>query len=110
MDGFTVIYRDASLTRWAGWSGCHRGPVESCSILTTTPNSLLAEVHDRMPVILDPDCYELWLDSDLKDTGAVTEMLKPFDARRMKRYPVSARVNLVKNDDPDCAAAIQKVQ
>jgi hypothetical protein len=55
----------------------------------------------------EPDCYDLWVGPGLKDTNAVTEMLKPFDAHRTKRFPVGTRVNLAKNDDPDCAAAIR---
>lgn len=83
--------------------------LESCSILTTTPNSLLADVHDRMPVILSPEHYDLWLDPGFRRTNALTEMLGPFDATLMKRYPVSTRVNFVKNDDPECATALQAV-
>jgi putative SOS response-associated peptidase YedK len=92
---------------WERWKDPSGNPLETCSILTTTPNSLLADVHDRMPVIVEPDHYDPWLDPGLKDASVVTDMLKPFDARRMKRHLVSMRVNLVKNDDPDCAAAIQ---
>jgi putative SOS response-associated peptidase YedK len=78
--------------------------VESCSILTTTPNALLADVHDRMPVILNPEHYDLWLDPGFGRADALKEMLNPFDATLMRRYPVSTRVNFVKNDDPECAA------
>jgi len=50
------------------------GAVETCSILTTTPNALTTAVHDRMPVILDPDGYDLWLDPGMKDVAAVSEL------------------------------------
>ena len=83
--------------------------MESCSILTTTPNALLADVHDRMPVILSPEHYDLWLDPGFKRTEALKEMLTPFDATLMRRYPVSTRVNFVKNDDPECAAPLRAV-
>jgi putative SOS response-associated peptidase YedK len=56
-----------------------------------------------MPVILDPDCYDLWLDPGMHDTGAVSDMLKPYDARMMRSYPVSNRVNSVVNDDAECS-------
>jgi putative SOS response-associated peptidase YedK len=78
--------------------------VESCAILTTTPNSLLADVHDRMPVILSPEHYDLWLDPGFWDACSLSAMLRPFNASSMKRYPVSTRVNTVANDDPECAA------
>jgi len=81
--------------------------VESCSILTTAPNALLADVHDRMPVILFPEHYDLWLDPGFRRVQALQELLSPFDATLMRRYAVSTRVNFVKNDDPECAAALQ---
>ena len=105
--------RDDSLFAFAGlwdrWTDASGQAVESCSILTTTPNALLADVHDRMPVILSPEHYDLWLDPGFKRTEALKEMLTPFDATLMRRYPVSTRVNVVKNDDPECAAASQAV-
>jgi putative SOS response-associated peptidase YedK len=72
---------------------------ESCTILTTTPNSLLSDIHDRMPVILRPDDYDLWLDPSFRNRPSVSEMLKPFDSRMMSRYWVSTRVNQVQNDE-----------
>jgi putative SOS response-associated peptidase YedK len=77
---------------------------KSCSILTTTPNAVTSAVHDRMPVILDPDTYDLWLDPGMTNVEAVSEMLKPYDARKMRCYPVSARINYVANDDEACSA------
>jgi putative SOS response-associated peptidase YedK len=94
---------------WDRWKDASGQMVESCSILTTTPNSLLADVHNQMPVILSPEHYDLWLDPGFKRTEAFKEMLSPFDATLMKRYPVSSRVSFVKNDDPECAAALQAV-
>src|SRR6266851_4977223 len=93
---------------WDRWSDPQGDVVESCTILTTTPNSLLADIHDRMPVILNPDHYDLWLDPAFGDTGSLSEMLKPFDAALMKRHPVSTRVNQVLNDDPDCAKPLDR--
>jgi putative SOS response-associated peptidase YedK len=92
---------------WDRWRDASGQMVESCSILTTVPNSLLADVHDRMPVILPPERYDLWLDPGFRRVEALKELLGPFDATLMKGYPVSTRVNFVKNDDPECAAALQ---
>jgi putative SOS response-associated peptidase YedK len=61
-------------------------------------------------VVGEPDGCDLWFDHGLNDANGVTEMLAPFDALRMKCYPVSTRVNLVKNDEPDCAAPIQAAE
>jgi putative SOS response-associated peptidase YedK len=60
-----------------------------------------------MPVILNPQHYDLWLDPAFRNTASVSEMLKPFDATVMGRYPVSQRVNQVQNDDADCATPIE---
>jgi putative SOS response-associated peptidase YedK len=59
-----------------------------------------------MPVILDPDGYDLWLDPGMRDTAAASELLKPFDARLMRCYPVSSRINHVANDDEDCSRPV----
>jgi putative SOS response-associated peptidase YedK len=94
---------------WDRWKDGSGNPVETCSILTTTPNSLLAAVHDRMPVILERDDYELWLDPGFEDLNPLSEMLRPFNPDLMKLYPVSPRVKAPKNDDPECAAEIALV-
>ena len=92
---------------WDRWKNAEGQAIETCSILTTTPNRLLQDVHDRMPVILRPEDYELWLDPGEQRVEAVAELLKPFDSARMKRYAVSTRVNNVINDDAECAAPVQ---
>ena len=92
---------------WDRWKDASGNLVETCSILTTTPNSLLADVHDRMPVILEPENYELWLDPGFKDLDTLTAMLKPFDPAQMKCYPVSTLVNSPANDDSACAAEVE---
>jgi putative SOS response-associated peptidase YedK len=55
-----------------------------------------------MPVILRQENYDLWLDPACKDEKALAEVLAPFDAAKMRRFPVSSRINAVPNDDPDC--------
>jgi putative SOS response-associated peptidase YedK len=70
---------------------------------TTTPNTLSADIHDRIPVILPDDAYDRWLDPDFQKVDEVCDLLKPFNANLMRRYEVSSRVNLVKNDDAACA-------
>ena len=92
---------------WERWSDPSGNAVETCSILTTTPNEVTAAIHDRMPVILDPDRYDLWLDPGMKNAGAASELLKPYDARRMRCYRVSTRINHVANDDEECSACVE---
>jgi putative SOS response-associated peptidase YedK len=69
--------------------------LETCSILTTTPNAVTLPVHDRMPVILDPEAYDLWLDPGMQNVAAASDLLKPYDAQQMRCYPVSTRINHV---------------
>lgn len=92
---------------WEKWKDQAGTSLESCSILTTTPNAVTASVHDRMPVVLDPDAYDLWLDPGIRDVAAVSSLLRPFDARLMRSYPVSTRINRVANDDEECSAPAQ---
>src|ERR1700674_1117492 len=91
---------------WDRWKDSGGNAVETCSILTTTPNAVTAAVHDRMPVILDPDGYELWLDPGMRDVSAASDLLKPCDARLVRCYPVSTRINHVANDDEGCSEPV----
>jgi len=92
---------------WDRWKDPSGQWVKSCSILTTTPNAVTAAVHDRMPVILDPDAYDVWLDPGMTKVEAVSDLLKPCDARLMRRYPISTRINHVANDDEGCSAPVE---
>src|ERR1017187_9990113 len=92
---------------WGRWKDPSGNWIKSCSILTTTPNSVTSAVHDRMPVILDRADYDVWLDPGMKNVEAVSEMLKPYDARMMRCYPVSTRINNVANDDPECSTRVE---
>ena len=73
---------------WERWKNPQGETVESCTILTTTPNELVRDVHDRMPVILAPDAYELWLDPGFSRVPELQPLLKPY-AGAMRRYRVS---------------------
>lgn len=92
---------------WDGWKDATGNWVKSCSILTTTPNSVTSAVHDRMPVILRKDDYDVWLDPGMQNGVAISEMLKPYDAQSMRCYPVSSRVNHVANDDEECSRPVE---
>ena len=95
---------------WDRWKDPSSGNwVRTCSILTTTANALTSAVHDRMPVILDPDCYDLWLDPVMRDADAASDLLKPCDARLMRCYPVSTRINHVANDDEECSRPVESM-
>jgi putative SOS response-associated peptidase YedK len=95
---------------WDRWTDPSGNSVQTCSILTTTPNAVTSAVHDRMPVILEPDSYDLWLDPGMRDASAASDLLKPYDARMMRCYPISAPINSVVNDDAECSAPVELVQ
>ena len=111
---FCFEVNDGELFAFAGLWDRWRDPsgqwLKSCSILTTTPNAVTSAVHDRIPVILDPDSYDLWLDPGMRDVAAASALLKPSDAGLMRCYPVSARVNQVANDDEECSRPVELAQ
>jgi putative SOS response-associated peptidase YedK len=72
----------------------------SCTIITTKPNNLTKEVHDRMPVILSEDAYDLWLNPNMTDIDYLKSLLVPYPEEEMAAYPVSTLVNSPKNDVP----------
>lgn len=92
---------------WDRWKDANGNWVKSCSILTTTPNAVTSAVHDRMPVILDPDSYDPWLDPGMNDGATASELLKPFDARLMRYCAVSIRINYVSKDDEECSRPVE---
>ena len=78
--------------------------VLSCTIITTAPNPLMAKIHDRMPVILDPEDYDRWLEPTLTEVEAVEDLLKPYGGKMRERV-VSAAVNSPKNNRPELTEA-----
>ena len=70
--------------------------LDTCTIITTQSNALLAPLHDRMPVIVAPAAFDRWLDVANEDTA---DLFTPYPAEAMTYYPVSPRVNSVRNDD-----------
>jgi len=95
---------------WDGWNDSTGQWIKTCSILTTTPNTITATVHDRMPVILHRDCYDLRLDPGMQNVAVIAELLKPYDADSMRTYPVSSRINHVANDDEECSMPLRLMQ
>ncbi len=62
----------------------------------------IAPYHHRMPVILRPDDYEMWLDADVRESGQLTRMLRPYPHGEMSAYAVGPHVDSPSNDDPRC--------
>jgi putative SOS response-associated peptidase YedK len=72
----------------------------TCSILTTEARGVVSPIHDRMPVILDPEVWDGWLDRGLDDTEAVLFLLQEIDSEEMMEHAVSSKVNSVRNNGP----------
>jgi len=87
---------------WEHWEGQDGQVIESCTLLTTEPNDVLAPIHNRMPVILDPKDYAQWLDPDLQTADGVKPLLRPYPSDLMTVYSISLRVNNPRNDDSQC--------
>jgi putative SOS response-associated peptidase YedK len=85
---------------WESWRDAQE--IRSCTIITTEANELVGDIHNRMPVILAPEDYSLWLDPDFKEREALTSLLRPYPNDAMEAYPVSRRVNSPSNNVPDC--------
>jgi putative SOS response-associated peptidase YedK len=104
---FHFSMKDGSLFAFAGiwdcWKSADGKLLESCSILTTTPNDVVKDIHDRMPVILPPSHYEPWLTVPPAQADGLVEMLAPFEASLMRKYEVGPLVNRPDNDSPQCA-------
>ena len=87
---------------WESWQGPDQTKIESCTILTTEPNSLVEPIHNRMPVILAPQDYGSWLDPAGQDSQRLVELLRPYAGEAMTAHPVSSLVNSPANEDPRC--------
>ena len=80
--------------------------VESCTILVTQANALMAPIHDRMPVILDPADETRWLDPTITDPAVLKPLLVPCPVARLRLWPVSTAVNVTRHDGPELMAPL----
>jgi len=86
---------------WERWHPPGAEPIDTYTIITTTPNALMAGIHNRMPVILRPDDYDRWLDAAVP-IDQIQSLLTPCPDDELEAYPVSSRVNSPKYDDAHC--------
>jgi putative SOS response-associated peptidase YedK len=118
-DGFYEWQRDGSIRRpffirrrdgqplalaglWSGWRDPATDSVRrTFTILTTTPNEPIARLHDRMPVVLEPEAWNLWLDPGPADVGELHGLLRPSPGDAIEVVPVRPLVNDVRNDGPE---------
>lgn len=93
---------------WETWEGPENSYIESCTIITTDANALMAPIHDRMPVIVDPKDYGLWLDASVQNPARLLPLLCPFQGDLLVAEPVGTRVNSPANDDAACIAPLNE--
>ena len=86
---------------WEHWDPKEGEPLESCTIVTTEANEFMLSIHNRMPVILDSQDYDQWLDPTAQ-TDHLRALLKPFATNEMEAYAVSKMVNNPRYDLPEC--------
>ncbi|GAA0373071.1 SOS response-associated peptidase [Paenibacillus motobuensis] len=102
---YRILMKDESLFSFAGlydtWRDQSGNKISTCTIITTEPNSLMANIHNRMPVILPRECESEWLDRGNTDVSSLLELLRPYDADKMRAYPVSPAVGNVRNNSPE---------
>jgi putative SOS response-associated peptidase YedK len=100
---YRIVFRDSRLFAMAGlwdtWKNADGSTISSFTIITTTPNKLMENIHTRMPVILERKDEKTWLTND--DTDFLQSLLKPYPELEMTAFPVSKLVNSPANDLPD---------
>ena len=84
---------------WENWKSPEGEWMRSFAIITTTPNELCAQLHNRMPVVLKPEAWPVWLGEEAGAPSDLKAVLAPFPSAEMTCWPVSARVGNVKNND-----------
>jgi putative SOS response-associated peptidase YedK len=87
---------------WERWRGPDAQVVESCTVITTEANPLVKTIHDRMPVILDPEDFAPWLSLGQQDTTVLAGLLRGWPEQPFRAFPVSTRVNDARIDDAAC--------
>jgi putative SOS response-associated peptidase YedK len=91
---------------WERWKREDR-EIESCSIIVTEANNVLKPIHDRMPAILSPEDYDVWLDAKVEDRNKLQGLLRPFPSSPMEAYLVSTVVNNPRNDVETCLERLE---
>jgi putative SOS response-associated peptidase YedK len=87
---------------WERWKDPAGNMLYTCTLITTEANDLVHSVHPRMPVILAPADYALWLDPSVAQPGRLQSLLRPYPPERMEAYPVGFQVNSPNSDTAEC--------
>lgn len=93
---------------WEKWRSPSGNAIYTCTIITTKANLLLKDIHERMPVILNKEDEQIWLNPNISDIHLLQSLLKPYDENEMIFYPVSSFVNSTKNNSAECIAPLSE--
>lgn len=105
-DGYPMAF--AGL--WANWKDPETGEwIRTCSIITTEAKGLITSIHHRMPVSLEREAWDAWLDRDLTDPQAAEALIRPIDPDLLMEHPVAPTVNSVRNNDPTLTAPSEEI-
>jgi len=91
---------------WDQWQSPTGEILETCTILTVEPNSLMARIHNRMPLILPPEAYPIWLDPTVTQFDDLRDWLRPYPEEEMELVPVSSYVNAIHNEGSRCVEPV----
>jgi putative SOS response-associated peptidase YedK len=108
---YFIKLKDSNILAFAGlWehrTGRDGEVIDSCTIITTGANETVGNIHDRMPVIIEPELYGRWLDPGT-DEKTLSSLFAPFPEKKILAYPVGIEVNNPKNDNPNCLVEIKE--
>ena len=97
--GFAGLYEN--------WKAEDGTVLQTCTIITTTPNEVMMPIHNRMPAIIVPEKRRVWLDREIQDPDILMPLLAPYDSQKMQAYEVSKRVNSPTYNEADCIKAVK---
>lgn len=95
---------------WDTWKQEDGDRLTTCTMITTEPNDLMADIHNRMPVILPPNAYDLWLDPGTNEPEILNGLLTAYPSEEMVAHPVSSTVNSPRNDVAECIEPVQMTE
>ncbi len=108
---FLIRRRDANPMALAGlwetWTGPNGEEQDTACIVTTDANGLMSGIHDRMPVILEPENFDLWLDAPGADLQDAVRLMRPADENVLEAFEISTAVNKVANDGPELQTPVR---
>ncbi len=105
---YRITVNDGIFTFAGLWDRWQRDDEEivSCTIITTEPNALMSDIHDRMPVIVGEEDRDTWLDPTIADKHILKSLIKPYTDEEMHAYEVSTLVNSPRNDGAECIQSL----